>query len=153
MKWMCGFLSVVFLLAAVAQGGQYVQQGGYSYWEDGQNQSFPINNNGMWYHKLQGATAYEWTFYHPVRIEPSTGEVVYFIYWTDGQRIATRYSTDQAWTETGNCDLGQVKAYRDQKYNEMIAQVGSDFRAYYAATHFEADRIYHACRAIVSRQN
>ncbi len=151
MKWKVGALGFLFL-AVAANAGQYVQQGSYSYWEDGQNQSFPVTNDGLWYHKIMGASANEWTFYHPVRIDPATGEVVYYIYWTDGTRIASRYSTDAAWTETGNCDLGQVKKYRDEKYTFLIGQLNSDFRAYYTALHFEADRIFNACRSIVSRQ-
>ncbi len=144
---------VVFLGAGSAHADwQSVQQGQYQYWQDGQNQGFPITANGFVYYKIQGASANEWSFYHPLYVDPQ-GQIVYRIYWTDGVRMAQRLTTDAAWTEQTSCGLIELKKYAGEKYQLFVSQSGSDFRALYAAEYFEADRILAACKQIGLRAN
>jgi hypothetical protein len=153
-KMKLSLLALVFGMCLGARADwQSVQQGQYQYWENGQSQAFPVTNNGFVYHKLQGESANEWSFYHPLYVDPQSGQVVFRIYWTDGSRIAQRLTTDPAWTESTTCGLGEMKNYVAEKYRQFLSQSQSDYRAFYAAEYFEADRLFSACKQILLRSN
>ncbi len=124
-----------------------VKQGQFTYYQSGESQAFPVNNRGWYYMKAQGSTANEWEFFHAIGEDPTTKEVIYSIVWTDGTRMMQYYPQDRQWRSL-DCDLAVLAKYRGEKYQAFVAGSGSDYRAFYMAEYFEADRLLAACRQL-----
>jgi len=131
-----------------------ITQGRYTYWESGYDQAFPISMPGItdvFYYKVRGAEDNQWSFYTPTSEDAQTREILYRVLFTDGARIFERTSTQNFWTEWADCDLPAMKAFFNQQFQQAQSQAQTDFRSYFIAKYFEAERLFHACQQMKLR--